>query len=224
MKCQQITIIICICLNFVLINQAIASKVMVTNSTGSQFTVSWVTEKNCIGKVMLYDHNMSFIGTFTDDRDPYFIGDTHHVSITGLSCNSDYVFSIVSGDRKDDNNGQFYVASTGNNMLPTGSFQPAGQVFSKDTKTVATNAIVYIVVSNGESQTSPLSCIVDQNGYWFTELVNARTEDNQHLFSVSTSSMLNIRIEGGKMGSFLLESEAKDNNGGKSLYEPVILR
>ena len=205
-------------------SHAMESQVMVTNVTGTQFTISWVTENNCIGKIMLYDHRLFFIETFTDDRDKKFNGDTHHVSISGLSCNTDYAFSVISGDQEDNNNGQFYTVSTGKNIIPTGSFQPAGQIFLKDKKTAAANAIVYIVISNDEKQSAPLSTIVDQNGYWYTELVNARTKDNLHLFNISTSSVLSVLIEAGKRGTASMELMAKDNNGGKSLYEPFFLR
>jgi len=167
MKIQKLFLLI-ICLNFSLINISLAaeSQIMVTNVTGSQFTISWVTENNCTGKVNLYDNNFSYIKTITDERGKHFIGDTHYINVTNLRSNTDFVFSIVSDDRVDDNNGQFYKASTGSNIIPpTGSFQPAGKVFIKDKTTIAENAIVYIVVSNDVEQSAPLSTYVDQNGY-----------------------------------------------------------
>ncbi|ETR67171.1 MAG: hypothetical protein OMM_05284 [Candidatus Magnetoglobus multicellularis str. Araruama] len=187
-------------------------------------TISWITENECTGNVLLSDPKESIVKTFYDDRGENFIGDTHYITLRGLRKNTDYYFSIASGGQIDDNNGQQYTASTGNNILPIGSFQPAGQIFLSDQKTVATNAIVYIVVSNQTEQSAPLSVLVDHGGYWFVELVNARHINNERLFRVSETDTLSITIAGGAMGTNSLEYIAKDNNGGKNLYAPIVLQ
>ncbi|ETR68357.1 MAG: hypothetical protein OMM_04615 [Candidatus Magnetoglobus multicellularis str. Araruama] len=223
MKQGTLILTICMCFAVITVAHAFDNKLMITNVTDTQMTISWRTDNHCTGNVLLSDPKKAIEKTFDDDRGKNFIGDTHYITLSGLSRNTDYFFSILSGDQMDDNNGQRYQASTGSNIIPMGSFQPAGQVLLNDGKTFASNAIVYIVISNETEQSAPLSTLVDAGGYWFLELVNARRVDNEQLFKVSTSDTLSIRIEGGAMGTNEMEYIARDNNGGKNLYSPIVL-
>jgi len=223
---KKITLFLIASIFAVVINtvQASENRLMITNVTDTQMTISWITENVCIGNVLLSDPKESIVKTFYDDRGKDFLGDTHYITLSGLSKHTDYVFSIQSGSYIDDNNGQQYQATTGSDIIPMGSFQPAGQIFLSNKKTFATNAIVYIVISNQTEQSAPISTLVDQGGYWFAELVNARRVNNDQLFKVSETDILSMTIEGGAMGTNKLEYIAKDNNGGKDLYAPIVLQ
>ena len=202
---------------------AFDNRLIISNVTDTKMTISWVTENNCIGKICLSDATQSLVKTCYDDRGESFVGDTHYITISGLKRNTDYFFSIVSGEEMEDNNGQQYQVTTGNSVIPMGSFQPAGQIFLRDRTTVATHAIVYIVISNETEQSAPISTLVDQSGFWFVELVNARQNNNEQLFRVTSSDILHVSVEGGVKGKYSVEYIARDNNGGKDLYPPIIL-
>jgi hypothetical protein len=167
---------------------------------------------------------MNLLNTLSDDRGINFSGDTHYITAKGLKSNASYFFSTLSGNQINDNEGQMYSVHTGDNLIPVGSLQPAGQVLLCNGNRYATNAIVYIQISNGLDQSAPLSTIVDNNGYWFVELVNARDQNNQGLFRVSEGNTLSIDVQGGQMGKASLELSAMDNKGGMVLNKPIILR
>ena len=204
--------------------QASEESPVVTNVTGGQFTVSWTTSQLCAGKVSLYD-NAGFIRDCYDDRGKDFKSTTHYVTVNGLKENTAYAFAIDSGGTLDDNEGNLYQVTTGANLIPVGSIQPAGKVFLTDADTPAVGAIVYVTIWGSQGVSAPLSTLVDGNGYWFLELVNARATDHQKLFNISVEhDKLVISVDGGEKGSAYLENPIIDNQGGTRLYPPFILR
>lgn len=207
---------------FLSVAQSSETRVMITNVTGGQFTVSWLTDIPCDGKVYLYRDSGS-VSVHHDDRGKDFKGATHYVTIKGLTERTEFLFTIESGGDVDDNGGRKYLASTGPNLIPAGSIQPAGRVFLPDGRTPARGAVVYITISGTGGTSAPLSCLVDANGYWYSELINARDEDNQRLYRVSPSNdQLNVSAKSGN-GSASLRGPVLDNDGGKNLYQALIL-
>lgn len=207
---------------FLNVSQSRDTSLMITNVTGGQFTVSWLTESPHDGKVYLYRYSGA-VSVHHDDRGKDFRGTTHYVTIKGLTEMTDFLFTIESGGDVDDNGGMKYPARTGPNLIPTGSIQPAGRVFLSDGRTPAKGAVVYITISGSEGTSAPLSCLVDANGYWYSELVNARDENNQCLYRISPlNDQLNVLVKNGK-GFATLKGPVLDNDGGKKLYQTLIL-
>jgi len=188
----------------------------ISNIGGVQFTASWVTTYPCSGKLLLKDPS-GIITEYLNTSNTC----THYVVVNQLKENTHYTFSIVSGEIVDDNNGKMYHVVTGPEIIPVGSLQPAGQVFGNNGKP-ATGAIVYIKVYNDDVESALMSTQVDKNGYWFFDLVNTRTLDNQHLFNPSESDQLEITVVG-KKGRAFFKGNIMDNNFGTKLYSPLIL-
>jgi hypothetical protein len=206
-----------LCLGLLTYSYATENNVNVTNITGRQFTVSWITSYPCIGKLCLLDKSGTIKEYFDDNKN-----NLHYVTVDGLIENTTYKFSIVSGDVINDNNGQMYHVSTGPDLIPVGSIQPAGKVLL-DNNTPAEGAIVYIDIYNSDALSASMSTVVDRNGYWYIELVNSRTDDNQHLFNPSETDILKVTVIGNS-GTAYFEDKIMDNNCGKNLYPPLILQ
>ena len=217
------TVVLCLLL-FFCVSEAGAADVKVSNVAGGQFTVSWVTADVCRGKVFLYQGSR-FVGDYSDDRGKAFLGTTHYVTVRGLREKTGYGFSLNSGERVDDNGGSLYRVMTGPHLVPAGSIQPAGRVLLSDDESPAVGSIVYVSVSDSGGVSAPLSTLVDENGYWYVELINARRADHQRLFPVTEGSgELRVSVEGGELGTAYLQGPVMDNQGGTNLYALLVLR
>ncbi len=209
--------------SLLMVTFALAGEVRISNVRGTQFTVSWTTDQPCKGEVMYFKDGLAEEITY-DDRGKDYVGTTHFVTIKHLKPNTTYYFKTVSsGDIIDDNDGSSYLVNTGPALIPSGSLQPAGRIYEEDGKTPANGAIVYITVEGGMGKSAPVATLVDENGYWYVELVNSRTADLQGLFAVTGDDVLGIEVDGGLMGAVALITSATDNEGGTNLRRPIIL-
>jgi len=196
---------------------------IVSNVTGAGFTVSWVSSRPCVAIVAVSD-DAGYMKNFYDDRGKDFASTLHYVTVRGLRANRDYAFVIHCGGM-DEKEGRLYPIRTGPNLIPVGSVQPAGRIFLADGYTPASEAIVYVTVSGPAGPSAPLSTLVDENGYWFVELINARTADHQKPCRVIEGQReIVVFVNGGENGSASLEGLVVDNQGGTRLYEPLILK
>lgn len=208
---------------FICPSQASQKKPLLTNVRNGQFTVTWKTDNSCKGKVRLYKHSR-FLGDFYDDRGKDFNSTTHHVTVSKLKEDTAYAFAIESDGIVNDNEGLFYQLITGPPLIPMGSVQPAGRVLRADEHTPVVGSIVFITISCFDKNSATLSTLVDENGYWYIELVNAREDDYQKLYNISEKDCnLIISVEGEEDTAYL-EAPLMDSQGGKKLYEALIIK
>ena len=209
-----------------LLNDAVFAKEygpLVANVTGESFAVSWISDLPSIGGVRVYQNN-KLVGNYGDDRGKSYKYYTHHFTINNLRPMTSYSFSVVNGNVVNDNKGKYYKASTGPHLIGLGSVQPAGNVFLRDGRTIADGALVYITLGVDGKRSALLSTRIDRNGYWFSEIVNARTDDNKNLFRISLAKGDIVIQVVGQEGIATLKSRIMDNKGGKNLYSPMILK
>ena len=163
-----------------------------TNVRDISFTVSWLTNVEASGEVRYGTDPASLDQIAYDDRGVDTSDDTHYVTLQGLTPETTYYFDVGSGPTTDDNDGAHYTVTTG----PTLGLPPSdtiyGQVFKEDGTTPAEGAIVYITLrdadgSGSSDQAATLAALVDSNGYWYTNLGNARTADLTAYFDYSAS-------------------------------------
>jgi hypothetical protein len=205
------------------ISQALEYSPVVTNVTGEGFSVSWMTNLPTSSIVRVYQNN-KLLGTFHDDRGKDTRRITHHVTVKELRPNNQYQYLVVNDNMIDNDKGKYYTAVTGPQLIPVGSIQPAGRVLLADSRTNASEALVYVTVNLEGKQSAPLSTYVDKNGYWYLELINARTSDYKNLFRISEANgdlTINAIAE---HGSATLAGKIFDNNGGTKLYNSLILK
>jgi|GEM_PF-2016161 len=200
----------------------------VSNVRDTRFTVSWTSSSEEKGSLH-YGVTPDLGYTAYDDRgDATFT--THHVTVTDLQPETRYYYEVVSGSSTFDNGGVYFTVTTGPSIIPTGSVVPAGKVVEADGETPAEGAIVYVTIKDidgqGSSGSSALeSVLVDQNGFWNVELVNARTSDYQDLFGFTEDEdHLIAQVNGGPKGRGYLETTASDNAGGTNLRPDIVLQ
>lgn len=170
----------------------VITAVRITNVRDKSFTVSWLTDQPATGEVH-FGTDPSNLGQIAqDDRGADTRDDTHYVTLQSLTPGTAYYFDVVSGGARDDNGGAHYTVTTG----PTLGVPPTdtiyGQVFKSDGTTPAVGAIVYITLRDADGQGSsgaatPLSALVEDSGYWYTNLANVRTPDLSSYFTYSAS-------------------------------------
>ena len=181
-----------------------AERIHQSNLNESQISISWVTTANELGKIS-YGLTIG-LGTIVADS---VTDDVHHITLTGLAPDTTYYYDIISGTTTNDNSGQHYTFKTSKPLAnpPADSDLVYGQVFKADGITPAKGVVVYMMLqdkdklgSNGESALASIR--TDDNGYWFTNLVNLRTADNATVFTYSSSGdNLFLQVDGGGDGS-----------------------
>ena len=168
------------------------SDVRTTNVRDTSFTVSWLTNVDADGEVHYGTDPANLNQTAYDDRGAGTSDDTHYVTLTDLTPNTNYYFDVVSGSTTDDNGGAHYSVTTGPTLGLPASDTIYGQVFKEDGTTLAEGTIVYITLrdadgSGSPDEAAPLSALVDDTGYWYANLGNARTADLSGYFDYSAS-------------------------------------
>ncbi|MBC8422466.1 MAG: right-handed parallel beta-helix repeat-containing protein, partial [Chloroflexi bacterium] len=183
------------------------SDVRTTNVRDTSLTVSWITDIPSDGRVNYGTDPSNMNQTAYDDRGPDTFDDTHYVTLEELLPNTTYYFDVVSGPTTEDNGGAHYTVTTGPTLGLPSSDTIFGQVFKEDEVTPAEGAIVYITLfdddgSDSPDEAAPLSALVDDTGYWYANLGNARTSDLSAYFTYSASGdKLRLEAQGAADGT-----------------------
>ncbi|MCK4718915.1 MAG: hypothetical protein KAT70_09620, partial [Thermoplasmata archaeon] len=173
----------------------------VANRTDSSFTLSWTTENDTTGYVMILGSN------YYDVRDPAggpasYTGTTHYVEVDGLSETTAYTITVYSdgvaysgGDLPFSSVTTLAVAPT-----PPPSYQVFGTIYEAEAPPgpEAVNTIVYL--ESPASAFEPLSFFTQSGGDYMFNLGNIRNSDGSFHY---TGAALNTRIvaEGGNKGN-----------------------
>jgi hypothetical protein len=175
-----------------------------TNISENQITISWVTTSVELSKIN-YGTTPALGISVTDN----IIDDVHHITLTGLLPDTIYYYDIISGGITYNNNGKHYTFKTSRSISvpPIGSDFVYGKVVVSDGITPAEGAVVYLQLWDNDNTGSPdksavYSVRVGPDGYWFANLVNFRTKDNNTPFEYSIfNDKLYIYVEGGMDGN-----------------------
>ena len=166
--------------------------VKVTSVRDTSFAISWSTDVIATGWVNYGTSPASLEQTAYDDRGAKAIGQSHHVTLQGLSPETTYYFEVVSGATVDDHKGHCYQVTTGPTLELPASDSIYGRVFESDGVTPAEGAIVYVTLRDADGVGSPgeaevMSALVDADGWWQANLGNARLADGTGYFTYSTA-------------------------------------
>ena len=170
------------------IGDATISDVHTSNVRDVSFTVSWLTDIVTTGEVRYGTDPNNLNQTATDTRGAATNSQTHYVVLGNLLPNTTYYFDVVSGNTTDNN----HQVTTGPTLDVSGSDLIFGKVFKPDGTTYATGTIVYITLQDANNTGSPgssylLSALVEDNGFWSTNLGDARLANLSDHFSYSAS-------------------------------------
>lgn len=140
-------------------------QVKITNLSSSGFAVSWLTEGLTSGSVNYGEQKSE--KTAPDDRDQVSTKtgeyQTHLVNVHYLKPETTYVFTIISGNKNFDNNGETYKVSTlAQTQDQASNNQPAYGSVLKNDGSPAVDALVYLNLNNGFSYAS----LVKKTGNW----------------------------------------------------------
>jgi subtilisin-like proprotein convertase family protein len=189
--------------------------VRITNLRDASLTISWLTDLATSGEVHYGTNPSNLNQTVQDERGASTSDDTHFVTLLSLLPNTTYYFDVLSAGVTDDNHGSHYTVTTAPTLELPGNDQIYGQVFLTDS-TPAAGTIVYITLEDKNSvgtpgAAAPLSALVDESGYWFFNLADARSADLSSYFSYSSSGdrlRLEAKGAGDGRGCQIVETSA----------------
>ena len=188
-------------------------RLVLSNITDHQATVSWVTSIPTKGSIVLStDSKFPLLPLFAkkiykDDgeKNTKKVGHytTHRVIVGDLSSQTKYQFRIYQGQKKVFQ-GEFTTAST---LTSLNTPNPVyGRVLDADKKSPIIGAIVYLRVRNSASDSATLSTITNSQGGWSIDLANLRTRDLNSTFKLTRDSKEYIIAEAASKGSVLVET------------------
>lgn len=192
---------------------AAPKQVRLTNVTDSGFSVSWVTDQAATGKIKLGTDEKNLKNSILDDRDQLSgeVGnfEIHHLTTKNLQPDTKFYFKIESNGNAFDNQGKPFEITTGPAL---GNPPPADPVYGTimtSGKTPAESVVVYINLANA----APMSALVKSAGNWAVNLSTVRTTDLKNYLNYdSQASIINILVQGGKLGTApAITTTANDN-------------
>ncbi len=177
----------------------------------TSFTVSWLTDLVTTGEIHYGTDPGILNQTAYDERGATVVDDTHYVTLQGLQPNITYYFDVVSGATTDNNGGVHYSLATGPTLTVPAVDTVYGQVFKEDGVpnsfglTPAEGAIVHITLTDDDGsgspdEAAPLSALVDDTGYWYINLSNARTADLSAYFAYADRDWVLLKAQGASDG------------------------
>ena len=174
------------------------SDIRISNVRDTSFSVSWLTENESSGEVMLVPSSALLLAG--EGRRVTATGTAHLVTVTGLQPQTTYHFYVQSGAAIDNNGGANYTVKTGPTLVLPGSDNIYGTLVGS-ARTGVETCLVYVQILLSGAGGSPgasalLSAQTDVNGQWGIDLGNARiqTLDGYYNYS-STLALLGIEAQ-----------------------------
>ncbi len=166
--------------------------VQITNITQNSFSVTWLTKEEATGSVIYGTSQKNIDQIAFDDRDfdnkakAYF---THHITIRNLNPQTSYFFTVISADKKFQNNNKPYTITTAAKSESASLLEPTyGQVLTSQNQP-AEGALVIINLPRG----LPLSTLVKPSGNFLVPLNIAR-DISLNPYAIQDQSSIPISI------------------------------
>lgn len=193
--------------------------VQITNITDSSFSITWLTQEVATGFVIFGLSQKNIDQVVFDDRDfdnkpkPYL---THHVTIRNLNPQTTYFFTIVSGEKKFQEQNKPYSTITATKTENTSLLEPSyGQVVTSQNQP-AEGALVILNMP----RSLPLSTLVKPSGNWLIPLNIAR---DASLAAYTTSSQTTIPISIRVYASLDQKAEVTTDTKNDSPVPPITI-
>jgi len=189
--------------------------VKITNITDRSFVVSWHTQSSISGFVKINNNNK----LFWDQRDQgesqpndYF---THYITINDLQPETQYSFTIFSGDKPyKDNSFQTQTAPL-NSTVPPEADLAFGIILDQQKKPLS-GVLVFLSIANATS----LSSITNESGNWSISLGTAYKKDLSNFITYDKNSQI---IEITAIATSNLSSAAITNTGNDHPVSPITI-
>lgn len=175
----------------------------ITNKTDHQATISWTTDKDTQGSVLISeDKNFPLLplwskNLYKEGEPKAAYSTTHYINIGNLQPNKIYQFKVYQG-LKEVYKGNFFTGST---LTSLPNPDPVyGRVLKADGKTPVTSAIVYFQVKDASGSSALLSTVTNTEGRWTIDLGNLRTSNYRKAFSMGKKTSELLVVEAGNLG------------------------
>jgi hypothetical protein len=174
--------------------------VRITNITDTSFTVSYSTDAQVSGSLN-YGKDKSLGQSALDDRDQQSGNlanyNIHNVTVRLLSQQTQYFFTITSGQDSFLNNGEPFSVTTGPVLdNPPTQTPMAGKLILPDGSN-PNEAIVYVTMDGAQV----ISTLTKADGSYVLPLNSLRTSDNTAYFTLSDSTNIKILATGDGLSS-----------------------
>lgn len=177
--------------------------VRITNITEGSFSVSFFTERESISSIN-YGQTNKLQNTQTNPDTN--LANLHHLTVSGLEENTNYLFTINSGGKDFDNNGVPWQTQTAVKLEsnPNNDIL-SGTVFKQD-NIPASGALVYLQAGGA----SNLSTQTSENGTWVLPLSRLRTQSMDEYFVLDDDQHIELFIQGGTEGIATIKISKED--------------
>ncbi len=183
--------------------------IRVTNVSDQTFSVSWRTLQPCTGSLLVSQGDGSFFEAY-DDRGKQYSGLTHHVTVFGLSAETNYSVIILSGEELFEftsvRTGKYLSTIRSNQLVAIGSVLDNRSDHFDD-------SIVYARLRNESDNSSWISFPYGSATDGFSlSLGNMLTMANDNPYPYASAQELEIFVEGGILyDSFRVNVNLTDN-------------
>lgn len=186
--------------------------IAITNTIDSSFTVTYTTDDQVVGTLNYGTSKDALDKVVLDDRDQLSqtINDykVHSITVKNLEPETEYYFSITSGDKKYMDNNSAFNAKTGSiiNKDPSSQIPISGKVITPDGSSPG-EGIVYVSINGAQK----LSAFLKNDGNYTIPLNNLRTDSIDEYFIIVASSIINIEVGSGNLISSVSVSKDQIN-------------
>jgi hypothetical protein len=161
-----------------------AKDVTLSNVTDSAVTLACIDDNTDTCQVNYGLSKGSLTLTAYDIRGSKTVSQIHYVYIDNLVPVTTYYYQLLSSN-KLLSKGTFTTMAA---VIPQNSYLAYGRVFNGHKP--AAGCMVSLWLEDGDSKGTNdksilSSCLTDEDGYWFYDLVNIRTQDGRGLFDFS---------------------------------------
>jgi hypothetical protein len=193
--------------------------VRISDLTETSVTLSWVTPDKAAEGWVKYstDSTLGDDAQISQDYRDISSGQTttrttHYVTVSDLSPETKYYFSIGSGGSEyKDSSGNafdFTTASSGSYTSPPSPDPVYGTVTNGEDQ----SAIVYITLGTDSNKSFPISSITNDSGNFEIDLSHVRTASLSGNYSYDDSTGMSVMAQGGDRGGAVVETTAGVDN------------
>lgn len=182
----------------------------ITNINNAGGTVSWLTDKELVGYLIVGEDREQLNQTFRDDREQAGAYKIHYVTLKGFKPSTKYYFKISSGNQLFDDAGQPFEFTTADQPLgPLPQNDVASGLVVTADNSPAQGVIVYFNLAN----MTPQSALTGSAGNWIVTLNTAfSTNLNAYATYDKEAQVAEMFVQGGSKGTATAMVTTKNDN------------
>ncbi len=161
----------------------------ITNITDNSFTVSYVTNSQTVGSLN-FGKNNTLGQNVSDDRDQGTLTNhtVHNITVTSLSPQTKYYFTIISGGQTYTNNGQLFEVTTGPLLSSPDKQQTITGKVLLSNGNPPQEGVVYLTTENSDI----LSTLTKPDGSYSFSINLLRTKDLSSYYNFDQNTLIKM--------------------------------